>query len=164
MPTPVSRIENMTRHMTNEERAARLAAEQSIQRQEVTLTCPPFVSDAAAKKFWAQTIARMEGIELLDDLDSEVLGLYCVQLSRRNELERLRKSAVRAYRKAEKEGDAHAPEYLDQADHLAGKVAALERQILQYADKLGLTPAGRLRMARRRAENQAIDPDEDLFG
>ena len=154
MPTPVSRTENMTRHMTNEERAARLAAEQSIQRQEVTLTCPPFVSDAAAKKFWAQTIARMEGIELL----------YCVQLSRRNELERLRKSAVRAYRKAEKEGDAHATEYLDQADHLAGKVAALERQILQYADKLGLTPTGRLRMARRRAENQAIDPDEDLFG
>ena len=156
MPTPVSRTENMTRHMTNEEREARLEAEQSIRRDEVTLTCPAFVSDAAAKKFWAQTVERMEG--------SEVLGLYCVQLSRRNELERLRKSAVRAYHKAVKAGDENASDFLDQAASLAKTIATLERQILQYADKLGLTPSGRFRIARRRAENQIADPDEDLFG
>lgn len=164
MPTPVSRTENMTRHMTNEEREARLEAEQSIRRDEVTLTCPKFVSDKAAKTFWEQTIERMEGIELLDDLDSEVLGLYCVQLSRRNELERLRKSAVRAYNKAVKTEDKDAADFLDQAASLAKTIATLERQILQYADKLGLTPSGRFRIARRRAENQIADPDEDLFG
>ena len=60
MPTPVSRTENMTRHMTNEEREARLEAEQSIRRDEVTLTCPKFVSDKAAKTFWEQTIERMD--------------------------------------------------------------------------------------------------------
>ena len=43
---------------------------------------------------------------------------------------------------------------------------SLERNILQYAEKLGLTPSGRVRLAQKRAAAAAEnkDPDGDLFG
>jgi len=50
-------------------------------------------------------------------------------------------------------------------DTVNGKMQSLERNILQYAEKLGLTPSGRIRLAQKRAEQAAVkDPDSDLFG
>ena len=49
-------------------------------------------------------------------------------------------------------------------DALTGKLQALERNLLQYAEKLGLTPSGRARLAQKRAQAAAPDPDSDLFG
>ena len=49
-------------------------------------------------------------------------------------------------------------------DALTGKLQALERNILQYAEKLGLTPSGRVRLAQKRAQAAAEEPDGDLFG
>ena len=48
-----------------------------------------------------------------------------------------------------------------------GKMQPLERNILQYAEKLGLTPSGRVRLAQKRAQAAAearTDPDSDLYG
>lgn len=55
-------------------------------------------------------------------------------------------------------------EAVSKLDTLTGKLQALERNILQYADKLGLTPAGRVRFAQKRAQAAAAEPDDDLFG
>lgn len=162
MPTQTKSLENMTKHLTNAEKEARQAAESSLRRENARLKKPTFVTGPAAK-LWTLTLQRMEGIELLDDLDSEILGLYCDQMARRNELERLRKKILREYAKRSKTDD-DAIKYLEQADGLAAKVASLERQILQYAEKLGLTPSGRIRIARRRAEGAQPEPDDDLFG
>ena len=52
-------------------------------------------------------------------------------------------------------------------DAVSGKMQSLERNILQYAEKLGLTPSGRVRLAQKRAQTAAgarTDPDGDLFG
>ena len=52
-------------------------------------------------------------------------------------------------------------------DTVSGKMQSLERNILQYAEKLGLTPSGRVRLAQKRAQAAAearADPDGDLFG
>ena len=49
-------------------------------------------------------------------------------------------------------------------DTLTGKLQALERNLLQYAEKLGLTPTGRVRLAQKRAQAAAPEPDGDLFG
>ena len=63
------------------------------------------------------------------------------------------------------------PEELKEAaaklDAASGKMQSLERNILQYAEKLGLTPSGRVRLAQKRAQAAAesrADPDGDLFG
>ena len=56
---------------------------------------------------------------------------------------------------------------IEQIDAVSAKMTTLEKTILQYADKLGLTPAGRVRLAQRRAAAAAAaanDPDGDLFG
>lgn len=163
MPTQTKSLENMTKHLTNAEKEARQTAESSLRRENARLKKPTFVTGPAAK-LWTLTLQRMEGIELLDDLDSEILGLYCDQMARRNDLERLRKKAVKEFNRMTKAGDEGAVKYLEQADGLAAKVASLERQILQYAEKLGLTPSGRIRIARRRAEGAQPEPDDDLFG
>ena len=46
------------------------------------------------------------------------------------------------------------------------KLQGQERSILQYADKLGLTPTGRVHLARKRAAqaNGEVGDDDDLFG
>ena len=52
-------------------------------------------------------------------------------------------------------------------DAVSGKMQSLERNILQYAEKLGLTPSGRVRLAQKRAQAAAearADPDSDLYG
>ena len=56
-------------------------------------------------------------------------------------------------------------EAVSKLDTLNGKLQALDRNLLQYADKLGLTPTGRVRLAQKRAEKAAdVEPDEDLYG
>lgn len=40
-------------------------------------------------------------------------------------------------------------------DAVSGKMQSLERNILQYAEKLGLTPSGRVRLAQKRAQAAA---------
>jgi len=47
---------------------------------------------------------------------------------------------------------------------LHGKLHALDRTLLQYAEKLGLTPSGRVRLAQQRAKAAEPEPDDDLFG
>lgn len=46
------------------------------------------------------------------------------------------------------------------------KLQGQERSILQYADKLGLTPSGRMHLARKKAAQFAGEggEDDDLFG
>ena len=56
-------------------------------------------------------------------------------------------------------------EAVSKLDTLQGKLQALERNLLQYAEKLGLTPSGRVRLAQKRAQAAAESaPDDDLFG
>ena len=128
-------LENQTKHLTNAEKAARQAAEEAyLPNRKAKLKMPEAVkADKAAASFWRSILKRMEGTGILDDLDAEILGIYCLGLSRRDELKEIK------------------------------PLLALEKQLLAYADKLGLTPESRVRLARKRAaqETEAIDP---LFG
>ena len=57
-------------------------------------------------------------------------------------------------------------EAVSKLDTLNGKLQSLERNLLQYAEKLGLTPTGRVRLAQKRAARDAepgTDGD-DLYG
>lgn len=150
-------------------------------------------SNKRANAYWNQILKQMKGLVLLDDLDSTVLAGYCSMLARRDQttllvnqlMKRLgvqgavesgakrRKSDAaltdQEWEDSAKGAPAMTPDELVEAvsklDTLTGKLQALERNILQYADKLGLTPAGRVRLAQRRAQAAAEqDPDGDLFG
>ena len=145
-----------------------------------------------ANAYWNQILKQMEGVVLLDDLDATVLAGYCSMLARRDQTtlliaqlmdklgvqgavedgaKRRKKDADlsdREWEESAKGAQVLSPDELVEAaaklDTLTGKLQALERNILQYAEKLGLTPSGRVRLAQRRAKAAAEEPDDDLFG
>ena len=149
-------------------------------------------SSKRANAYWNQILKQMEGLALLDDLDATVLAGYCSMLARRDQttlligqlMDRLgvqeavedgtrrrRKDAAlsdQEWEDSAKAAPVLTPDDLVEAaaklDALTGKLQALERNILQYAEKLGLTPSGRVRLAQKRAQAAAEEPDGDLFG
>ena len=140
MPANVKSLENQEKHLTKAEIEAREAAEAAyLPQRPARLKMPAAVkNDKAAAAYWRSILKRMAGTGILDDLDAEILGIHCLALSRRDRLDPV--------------GDLKA-------------LLALEKQVLSYADKLGLTPESRIRLARKHAAKSA-DPTQidDLFG
>ena len=168
MPTLPKTAEAMRKHMTDAERTARTQAESEIlpERDEVRLVPPALMTgDARAKRYWRSILARMEDCAILDDLDSEALGIYCSMLSRYETLSKDMQSTRRKLAKVTDDADV-LEILLGKLDSINSKLQRMESNILQYADKLGLTPSGRVRLAQKRAEKLAaqIDSDGDLFG
>lgn len=168
MPTAAKRTENMAKNLTNAEKFARQQAESKVlpERQEISLKKPKLMGkDPAAGRYWKLVLERMDGLRILDDLDSDALGVYCSMLSR---YERLGKQAAVLSERIDDIDTEDAKTLLklvEATNSLESKTQALERNILQYAEKLGLTPSGRARLAVKRAENAGEeDPDADLFG
>lgn len=195
MPEAVKNSANMTKHLTKEELGARRQAETEVlpRRQRPKLKKPNIISgNRKANAYWNQILKRMEGLALLDDLDSEMLAGYCSMLARRDQTTLLigqlmarlgvedavneaaaGKKSPAAMTDEEWEASAVPPaltpdeliEAVSKLDTLTGKLQALERNLLQYAEKLGLTPSGRVRLAQKRAKAAADpEPDGDLFG
>lgn len=195
VPAAVKSSANMTKHLTQAELEARQLAEEEVlpHRRRTRLKKPGFIAgNRAANAYWNQILKRMEGLVLLDDLDSEMLAGYCSMLARRDQtilligqlMDRLgvagavadgqaRRKKPAAMTDQEWETSAAPPdmtadeliEAVSKLDTLTGKLQALERNLLQYAEKLGLTPSGRVRLAQKRAQAAAEpEPDDDLFG
>lgn len=91
-------------------------------------------------------IRKMRGIDLLDDVDADLLANYCIGLARSERLGQ----------------DADAGGMID--DRIYALLQAQDRLNLSYADKLGLTPTGRARLARKSAEKTGADPSAGMFG
>ena len=121
----------------------------------------------------------MKGITLLDDVDIDMLAVYCLGMSR---LAQLRKDAAEAKGKSDHvlqrtldkflAGEYADNEYpakviracLNNEADIVKLAQAQERIVLQYAEKLGLTPAGRVRLAKKRAEERPATEADDLYG
>lgn len=169
MPTPAKALDNMSKNLTDEERQLREQAEAGVmpdRGRESKLEKPAIMTkNPAAGRYWRKVLERMDGLVILDDLDSDALGVYCVMMARYETQCRLLTQAAKALKSAKDD-----PEAVEAAaarlDAVSGKMQSLERNILQYAEKLGLTPSGRVRLAQKRAAAAAEnkDPDGDLFG
>lgn len=167
MPEAVKSSANMTKHLTKSEREARQQAEDAVlpRRPKPKLKKPVFISgNKRANTYWNQILKRMDGLALLDDLDSEMLAGYCSMLARRDETVLLADQLTELMCAADMEPD-ELIEAAGKLNVLHGKLHALDRTLLQYAEKLGLTPSGRVRLAQKRAQAAAEpEPDGDLFG
>lgn len=169
MPTPAKPLDNMRKNMSQADRKAREDAEKSTvpDRPTVNLEPPSYIQrgDSTALKYWLSIMDRMDGISLLDDLDAEVLGVYCSMLSRRDATQAMYKRLLRKSKQKYLSPDALIA-IMGKLDSMLKQLQSQERTILQYADKLGLTPSGRVSLARKRSANVAADadPDADLYG
>lgn len=170
MPTPVKSLDNMNKNLTNEERQIREQAEEGVipdRGRESRMEKPAIMTkNAAAGRYWRKVLERMKGLVILDDLDSDALGVYCVMMARYENQCKLLSLAAKQLKDAKDDPEAIA-NAAAKLDAVSGKMQSLERNILQYAEKLGLTPSGRVRLAQKRAQAAAdarADLDGDLFG
>lgn len=169
MPTAAKSLDSMNKNLTNEEREIREKVEASIMPDRggsAALVPPPMAkANTAAMRYWSRILEQMEGLSILDDLDSDTLGVYCIMLSRYEEQCKLLRKVKTMVSKAKDDSDAVSAA-ISKMDAVSGKMQSLERNILQYAEKLGLTPSGRVRLAQKRAAAliEPDDPDGDLYG
>ena len=148
MPAPIKLTENIKGHRTIAEIEARQKFEAEISRKKVRLNIPDYVKDSPrAKDYWKKTVSRMRGIALLDDVDTDTLGGYCCSLALRDALRK----------------EADECQFADDRQGIIKTLQAQERLVIAYADKLGLTPAARVRLAKTRAQEREVEPDADLF-
>lgn len=86
MPKPAKALDAQSKHLTKAERQARERAEAEIVAdRRLGLKPPSYVKvDTKAKRYWAEIVARMADLSILDALDCEVLAVYCTMLSRRD--------------------------------------------------------------------------------
>ena len=156
MPTPVKSTENMSKHLTKAEREARENQENKLPTRR--LTKPKLLKDdKAATAHWERILRTMKGLDILDALDADALGIYCAKLSRRDELQQIYLENRKIYAE---ENDRLALKNMLSIDE---DLRSIERDLLAYASRLGLTPESRARLAKRVAEQEEEDPDGDLF-
>lgn len=170
MPTSPKMLEHMNKNMTADERKIREQAEDGVipdRGRESQMEKPAIMTkNISAGRYWKKVIERMNGLVILDDLDSDALGVYCVMMARYESQCKVL-AQVNKQLKDAKGDPALVSDVVSQLDAVSSKMQSLERNILQYAEKLGLTPSGRVRLAQKRAQAAAearADPDGDLFG
>ena len=158
MPTPLSRSENMRKHLTKAERQAREETEADLRREtRVTLKAPEWLSEEA-RKVWDSVKRKVRGLDLLDNLDAEMLGIYCNAVASYQILSK----QLAAMWKPDENGKVK-PVNPVEVDLLTKTAQAWSRIALQYAEKLGLTPSARARLARKKATEQPKDELEELL-
>ena len=158
MPTPAKTLDAMSKNLTRDEKDARLEAEASVNpdRGEVVLKRPTWLT-GKGKRYWDSILTRMAGTAILDDLDAEMLAIYCAQLQERDALQA-------DLKKARSSGKGEDPD-MELILSLTKQLNAKDAKIRDYASDLGCTPSGRVRLAQKRsAAALEADPDGDLFG
>ena len=160
MPTPPKALDAMAKHLTAEQIEIMQEAEASVipDRGEVVLIRPKWLTKTKGGSYWDSILARMEGTAILDDLDAEMLAIYCSMLSERDALQ---KDLNRAWVKTKgQELD------MDLILSLSKQLNAKDSKIRDFANDLGCTPSGRIRLATKRAAQAAesAEPNGDLFG
>jgi len=157
VPTAVKTVENMSKHLTIAERKARMAQEDAALPTRKLKKPKLIIQDKAAGKHWTRILKDMDGLEILDVLDSDALSIYCAKLARRDDLQ------SKYLQMRDRYNDSPENSTLNTMIKLSSELQAVERDLLAYAGKLGLTPESRTRLAKRMAEQEPYDPDDDLF-
>ena len=128
------------KHWTKSEIESRERAESGMRRSTVRLRKPEWLTEDALK-VWERTRKNAVAIGIIDNLDAEMLAVYCDVVVKYGKLSKTVTS-----------DDAIDPDKIKLLQSYA-------RLIAQYADKLGFTPAARARLAKKKA-----DESRDGFG
>ena len=157
MPTPVKNLDNMSKHLTNDEIEARISAEADVLPHRKIKRPARIGKDTGAKRYWSSVLKDMEGLSILDALDANTLAIYCEKCARRDEMQTYYQKLRQQYAEDPENATIKLMIKLD------AEIKGSEDAILTYAGKLGLTPESRSRLAKRLAEQEDGDPDDDLF-
>lgn len=127
------------KHWTRAQVESRKAAADGVTRKtRVTLRMPSWLS-AEARVVWHRIRRQTAGLDLLDNLDAEMLAVYCDAIAN------YQLTATHLVIENDKGEMVSNEETIKAAQ-------AWSRIIAAYADKLGFTPAARARLAKRKAD------------
>lgn len=166
MPTPVVSADKMAvgkksggKHWTQSEVESRQAAAQSVGRKGKVRLKPPDWLDEKALEVWRRTKKAISGMDILDNIDCDMLAIYCDAIARYAEF-------AQSLVKGEMVDIDGIPRRLkaNELTELSKAANAYSRQAAQLAEKLGLTPNARARLAKKKAESPAPDSFADEFG
>jgi len=133
---------NGGKHWTSKQKSAREDAAKAFEREDSAGIAPPIWISTDALAIWTKKVAEIAGLhggkDMLDALDSEILGLFCEGVSKYQKLSNKK--------------------YLTKVDHRI--LQTYMRRILEYAERLGFTPDARTRLIKKRAD----EPPKDEFG
>jgi P27 family predicted phage terminase small subunit len=141
------------KHWTKDEIAKRQVAAQKVQRPKPKKLKMPVWLDPAAAAVWRKTMRDLSGLDILDKVDEDMLATYCDAVARHREV--TVKVREDGYVTINSRGNEAVSPYVQAAQSYA-------RIIMQYADKLGLNPNSRARLAKKIADEED-DPNGDLF-
>lgn len=129
-------MEDGGKHWTKAQIEARKQAEEKVKRQSPKSINAPTSLSKNGKMVWDRVMKSVEGIELFDNMDTELLEAYCETVAMMREMKKKAMSLdeLKAYQ-------------------------AFGRMLKSYADSLGLSPASRARLVKKKA-----DEIEDKFG
>jgi phage terminase small subunit len=140
MPTKSKTIEVMKegggKHWTAKQLEAREKAAAQLKRKKPKGIYAPESLSKEAKVIWNRVLKSVEGLELLDNIDTELLESYCDVVAKKRTL---------------------AKKNMDVDDIKAYQAYVRLQKAL--ADSLGLSPASRARLVKKKA-----DEIEDNFG
>jgi P27 family predicted phage terminase small subunit len=125
------------KHWTRAEVSARKAAAQEITRKGPVVLEPPDWLSKRARVIWDKILMEAKGLSLFDNLDRETLAIYCDAVVNYEDCTRRKVKSI---------------------DHIKEQQAWV-RIISQLGDKLGMNPAARARLVKKRAERKT-----DKFG
>lgn len=144
MPTPPKSTDNMRKHLTNSERESRRAVEAGQRRKvRISMHMPKWLSPEA-QQVWKDVRRKLKGIDLLDNTDAEMLAVYCDAYAQY-------KAASAILTKARVDHSVASKDDIAACQSWARLIGSL-------GEKLGLTPQGKARLARRKAKDE--EPDE----
>lgn len=139
MPEPIKVLDNISKHLTRSERAARAAAERSVQRETRSRIRMPAGLNPAARAIFVETRRRLRGLQILDGSDQNALAMYSDILAKFNVLSK----------------------QIDESDYpdkdLIQLCQSWVTKIQGYEDRLGLNPSARARLARKKATREPAD-------
>ena len=141
------------KHWTKEQVENRKKASQKFKRQDQNKLQMPIWLDQSARSIWKKTIKNMSGLDILDVIDEDALAIYCDAVAKY--IESTLKIKEQGFVSENAQGTESLNPYVKAAQSYA-------RIMMQYADKLGLNPNSRARLAKKIADEE-VDPNADLF-
>jgi P27 family predicted phage terminase small subunit len=140
------------KHWTKKEVEARKQAAEKIKPKKRRLKIPEWLNDEA-RKVWKKTVKDMQEFEILESVDENMLAAYC--------------DAVVKYKffttEVEREYISKAEKGKEDISAYVKGAQSYMRLIMQYSDKLGLSPSGRARLAKKIADEKIKNEAEELF-
>jgi P27 family predicted phage terminase small subunit len=144
------------KHWTQKEIKAREKANLKMTREKKKLPVMPIWLGPEAKAIWKKTMSSLKGFDILDVIDSDILALYCNTMADYIKCVEMLNENKNGLTTINKMGTEEMSPYVKAQHRYMGLIA-------QYADKLGISPDARARLAKKIADEE-LKPKDDDFG